>query len=258
MNDRSAVSLDSDLERRTLRGRLRRVVRRILYSVLWVAIGLRIHHLERVPRDGAVLAVSNHLHNADPILTSIAFPRPVHYMAKKEAFAIPVIRAVLRAAGAFPVDRGKADRTAIRAAESRLRQDIAVGLFPEGTRSVTRSLQAALGGAGLLALTSGAPVLPVVVTGTERLPLNGQKGKVQSSAPMPSPGHKGVRILFGEPFRVPREIDGRRVSSDEATEIIMIEIARLLPPDYRGVYAERLQHETETIRRAIPINAADV
>lgn len=239
-----------DLERHTLRGWPRRIVRGLLYGFLWLVIGFRIKHLERAPR-GAVLVVSNHLHNADPVLTAIAFPRSVHYMAKKEVFGIPVIRKILPIVGAFPVDRGKADRSAIRRAEAALAQGIAVGLFPEGTRSVTRALQPALSGAGLLALRTGAPVLPIVVTGTERLRLNGQKGRLQSSAPMPDPGHRGVRIHFGEPFLVPREIDGRRVSTDEATEVIMIEIARLLPPDYRGVYAEPLARETT--RRAAPL-----
>ncbi|MGH2531198.1 MAG: lysophospholipid acyltransferase family protein [Thermomicrobiales bacterium] len=254
MGERGPGPSKSDLERRTLRGWLRRIVRRTLYGLMWALIRTRIEHIERVPIDGPVLAVSNHLHNADPVLTSIAFPRPIHYMAKKEAFSIPVIRTVLYIAGAFPVDRGKADRGAIRAAGARLQHGFAVGLYPEGTRSVTRALSPAHAGAGLLALMSGAPVLPVVVTGTERLPLNGKKGKLQSAAPSPDPGHNGVRILFGEPFLVPREIDGQKVSSDEATEIIMIEIARLLPPDYRGVYAEKLRGET--VRRAIPLSAA--
>jgi 1-acyl-sn-glycerol-3-phosphate acyltransferase len=99
-------------------------------------------------------------------------------------------------------------------------------------------------------MKTGAPFQPVVVTGTERLPFNGEKGRAQENAPRPNPGHRGVRILFGEPLVIPREIDGRRVSTAEATEIIMIEIARLLPPDYRGIYAEALEREVK--RRAIP------
>lgn len=251
MNEPAAAPDLPDLERHTLRGLPRRIVRRTLYALLWAVIGLRIEHLERVPLDGPVLAVSNHLHNADPVLTVLAFPRPVHYMTKKEAFAIPVIRTILRGVGAFPVDRGKADRSAIRRADAALHQGIAVGMYPEGTRSITRALRHAHSGAGLIALTSAAPVLPVVVTGTERLPFNGQRGKQQLAAPMPDPGHKGVRILFGDPFHIPREIDGRHVSAAEATEIMMIEVARLLPPDYRGVYADALRAESK--RRAMPL-----
>lgn len=242
-----------DLNAGVLQGRRRRVLRAVVLGLLRLVVGLRIAGVERTPLSGPLLVVSNHLHNADPVLTCAAFPREIHYMAKREIFRIPVIHWILRKNGSFPVDRGKADRAALRRAEAALRQGIPVGMYPEGTRSVTRALQPAHAGAGLLALTTGAPVLPVVVTGTERLPFNGKRGKQQSAAgrPMPNPGHKGVRILFGEPFLIPRQVDGRRVSSAEATEIMMIEIARLLPPDYRGVYAEALANET--VRRALPV-----
>jgi 1-acyl-sn-glycerol-3-phosphate acyltransferase len=169
-------------------------------------------------------------------------------MAKKEAFEVPVLPRILRMAGAFPVDRGKADRSAIRRALLVLEQGVAVGMFPEGTRSLTRSLQRAHAGAGMIAATAGVPILPIAITGTERLPLNGAKGKAMAGDPMPEPGHDGVRVLFGETFTIPPEIDGRKVTAAEATEIIMVEIARLLPPDYRGVYAETL--DDELVRRA--------
>jgi 1-acyl-sn-glycerol-3-phosphate acyltransferase len=241
----------ADFERGTLRGRSRRVVRAIVLGALKLLIRLRLERVDRVPPSGAVLVVGNHIHNADPIVVNAAFPRPIHFMAKKEVFHAPVLPIFLKLAGAFPVDRGKSDRGAIRRAQQTLAAGIPVGIFPEGTRSATRSLAKAHSGAGLLALLSGAPVMPVVVTGTESLPLNGSKGK---SAPKRDPGHKGVRILFGEMFTIPREIDGRRVTSDEATEIIMVEIARMLPPDYRGVYADALANES--VRRALPYSPA--
>jgi 1-acyl-sn-glycerol-3-phosphate acyltransferase len=233
-----------DLERFTLRGRPRRALRALLLPLLRITIGLRVEHVERVP-PGAVIAVSNHLHNADPVLTTVAFPRPIHYMAKKEAFGVPVIKWILRGVGSFPVDRGKADRWAIRRAQATLAQGIALGMYPEGTRSVTRALQPAHAGVGLLALQNDVPILPVVITGTERLPFNGAKGRAQANLPMPDPGHIGVRVLFGEPFRIPRMENGRRLTAEDATARIMVEIAKLLPPDYRGVYADRVSATTE-------------
>jgi len=237
-----------DVEHRTLRGRPRVVLRRILLTLLRVAIGMRLEHVSRVPKEGGVLMVANHLHNADPLLISIAFPRPIHFMAKKEAFQVPVLPHILRMAGVFPVDRGRADRSAIRRALLVLEQGVAVGMFAEGTRSPTRSLQRAHAGAGMIAITAGVPIMPIAITGTERLPLNGEKGKAMAGETLPEPGDEGVRVLFGETFRIPPEIDGRRVTATEATEIIMVEIARLLPPDYRGVYAATL--DAELIRRA--------
>ncbi len=236
-------------EKHTLRGLPRKIVRATVLAICRVLVRLRIDGMGNVPASGAVLVVSNHLHNIDPVLTIAAFPRPVHYMAKKEAYNVPVLKQLMNFVGAFPVDRGKGDRSAIRRAEGALAQGIPVGMFPEGTRSITRSLQQAHSGAGMIALKSGVPVIPLVITGSEALPFNGKKGKIQARSKMPEHDHNGVRLFFGEPFVVPRIVGERKIRTDEATEIIMIEIARLLPADYRGVYAEALA--SETVRRAI-------
>src|SRR5262249_29705977 len=241
-NQTEPVEASADFVKYTIRGRPRKVLRLILLAILRVVLRMRVVNTAVAP-SGAALVVSNHLHNADPVLTTIAYPYPIHYMAKKEVFRVPVIKWVLRWAGSFPVDRGKADRAAIRRAEAALARGIAVGIYPEGTRSVTRALATAHAGVGLLALRNDVPILPVVVTGTERLPFNGAKGRAQASAPMPDPGHKGIRVRFGEPFRIPREIDGRRLTAEEGTDRIMVEIARLLPPAYRGVYADKIGEE---------------
>ena len=225
-----------DLRRGTLRGRPFRLLRSFLIRLLTHTIRLTIDGLEHVPATGPLIVVCNHVHNADPALVSIAFPRPLHFMAKKEAFAVPLLPVLMRMVGAFPVDRGKADRWAIRRAEATLGQGIAVGMFPEGTRSVVQSLQAAHPGAAMIALRTGAPVLPAAITGSERLPGNGAKSRPKHIRAS-EPGHRGVRVRFGPPFVLPREIDGKKLTSRQATELMMAEIARLLPPDYRGVYA---------------------
>ncbi len=244
-----------DVERHTLRGHPRRIVRAALLAVVRPLLRLHLEHLERIPPTGPLIVYSNHLHNADPVLMVMAFPRPIHYMAKKEVFGVPVIRTIVRMVGAFPVDRGKADRSAIRRAEAALAAGVAVGMFPEGTRSETLALRQAHAGTGLLALRNDVPVMPVAITGTERLPFNGAKGRLQSQRRMPDPGHRGVRIVFGEPFRIPREIDGRRVTPDEATEMMMIKLAQMLPPDYRGVYAAKV---VATVgQEPVPVPASD-
>ena len=225
----------ADLARGTLRGGPFRLVRALLIGLLRPTIGLRMDGLEHVPAAGPLIVVCNHVHNSDPVLVSVAFPRPLHFMAKKEAFAVPVIPHIIRRVGAFPVDRGKGDRWAIRRAEATLAQGIAVGMFPEGTRSVVHALQPAHPGAAMIALRTGAPVLPAAITGSERLPFNGAKSRPKG-ARAPEPGHKGVRVRFGAPFVLPREIDGRKLTTHEATDLMMAEVAHLLPPDYRGVY----------------------
>jgi 1-acyl-sn-glycerol-3-phosphate acyltransferase len=234
------------IEHGTIRGLPRRIVRRLVLGLFFLLTRMRLKQLERVPREGGVLVVANHIHNADPILLNAAYPRPIHFMAKKEVFDVPILPWLLRWVGAFPVDRGRSDRAAIKRALAALNHGIAVAMFPEGTRSRVFALQKAHPGAGLLALTADVPVQPVAITGTERLPFNGSKGTAAGELRR-DPGHSGVQILFGEPFRIPREFEGRRVTAEEATEIMMREIARLLPEDYRGVYADSVTKEPSVL-----------
>ncbi len=234
-----------DVARGTLRGRWFLLVRAIFLLVLRLTIGLRIEGVERVPASGPILVVCNHLHNADPVLLSASFPRPLHFMAKKELFKVPGVGWLIRRVGAFPVDRGKADRSALRRAEAALQQGIAVGMFPEGTRSVARSLRPALPGAALVALRAQVPILPMVITGSERLPGNGAKARREAGVRDPDPGHPGVRVRIGQPFHLPSPPGGGRLSSEAAIELMMAEVARLLPPAYRGVYAEVAEQTAE-------------
>lgn len=184
------------------------------------------------------MVVANHLHNADPVLIEIAFPRPLHFMAKRELFGVPVIGGIIRWVGAFPVDRGRADRSALRAAQARLGQGIAVGMFPEGTRSAGRRLQPALPGAGLVALKAGVPILPVAIIGSERLPGNGTKGRVAPDKSRSAHRRRGVLIRFGAPVSL-TSVSGRgKEGVQAATRQMMVAIAEQLPAAYRGVYGE--------------------
>lgn len=214
---------------------------------------LEVVGVENVPDWGPLLVVSNHLHNLDPIIEYYSFPRPLHFMGKKELFKYPIVRQIAELSGGFPVDRGKVDREAIRQAEDRILRGIPLGIYPEGGRSPTGALVEAKAGAGLLALKTGAPIIPMAITGSERLPLNGSKGQAQARSERPEPEYTGVRIVYGQPFVIHREQDGRRIRSDEATDILMLEIARLLPIAYRGFYADKLDQETE--RRVDPYHS---
>lgn len=227
-----------DLARGTLRGWPRRLLRVVLVLILRPLIGLRLEGLEHVPPAGPLLVVANHLHNSDPILLQIVSPRPLHFMAKRELFGIPVVGWVIRRVGAFPVDRGRADRGALRLAQATLDQGIAVAMFPEGTRSPTRRMRPALPGAGMVALRGGVPILPVAITGSERLPGDRGKGESGDALPPPEPGHRGVRVRFGPTFRLPDQAGPGKLGVQDATRRMMVEIAALLPADYRGAYGE--------------------
>jgi 1-acyl-sn-glycerol-3-phosphate acyltransferase len=154
-------------------------------------------------------------------------------MAKKEFLGFPVLSWFALQAGAFPVDRGKPDRGALRHARNLLEGGMLVGMFPEGTRSRTGGLKEPFAGASLVAVRSNAPIIPCALIGTDALPLSGSKPAHDQRWPK-------LTATFGEPFMLRQtRPDGARFSLEELTDAMMVEIARLLPPGYRGEYLER-------------------
>jgi 1-acyl-sn-glycerol-3-phosphate acyltransferase len=228
----------SNLLAGTLHGRPRAILRAIALAVLRPLLSLRLVGVESVPKDGPLLVASNHLSNADPIILEAAFPRPLFFLGKAELFRNPVFRWVLRRFGGIPVERGTADRAAIRRARAVLGQGIALGIYPEGVRSRTGALVTAHPGAGLIALQANSPVLPVAIYGTEFFPVNGE---VPPRRPRELP--RNVTVHFGSPIQIPERVDGKRVTADEATHLIMVRIAELLPERYHGVYANGIKME---------------
>lgn len=143
-------------------------VARVLLPVAFrVLFRLRREGAENIPASGAVLFVANHASNLDPPLIGAGvLPRKLHFMAKKELFSNRVAAAVIGGLGAFPVDRGGADRAAFRTAREVLAEGGCLLMFPEGTRSADGTLGAAWPGAGSLGLEDGVTVIPVAITGS--------------------------------------------------------------------------------------------
>ena len=157
----------------------------------------QIYNAERVPQQGPLVVVSNHASDFDPPLLSNCMRRPVAYMAKQELFEIPIFSTLIRWYGAYPVNRGSADRSAIRAALSSLEQGWAVGLFLQGTRTADGRITDPKQGAALIASKIQAPLLPVCLWGTERIQSKGQK--LPHSVPL--------TIRIGEPMPPPASRD---------------------------------------------------
>jgi 1-acyl-sn-glycerol-3-phosphate acyltransferase len=209
--------------------RMPMILWRLLRAVvrLAAAIFLDVHTvgLQNVPDKGPLIIASNHLSWTDvPLIPAYLKARLVD-MAKEETFQ-GNMGWLVRFMGAFPVKRGEADRQSLRTAEEQLKAGRMLGIFPEGTRSKIHKLGQAHAGLGMIALRSGAPVVPVAIYGSEKA--------LKEFRPR-------VTITYGEPMLlIPKGKKITREDIDEATEQVMLRIASMLPPEYRGVYADKL------------------
>src|SRR5207237_951504 len=150
-------------------------------------------------------------------------------MAKAEYFNKRFTRWLFSSYQAFPVVRHTADRKALKRARDILDQGHVLVVYPEGTRVKEGGLKEAEPGAGFLAQLTGAPVLPVALTGTRECFPPGAT----------IPRRTRVEVNFGRPFRVrQRRADGAKVTREEAAAAIMLRIAEMLPPEMRGVYSD--------------------
>lgn len=190
--------------------------------------------VDQIPRIGPVIIAANHSSNLDvPVLGSSLMPRigrRFQWLGKRELFDWPVVGWIARNGGVHAIDRGAADVEAFRLAARILDEGHALFVFPEGTRSHDGRLGPGRDGVAVLALRTGAPIVPVGVSGSyERWP-RGQK--------LPHPGGR-VTVRVGSPFRLADELSpdlDRRAAKSAATDLIMRKIAALVPEGQRGRY----------------------
>jgi len=209
-----------------------RVIIRVLLKLL---TRCQVKGRENIPSQGPLLIAANHLSLADPPLLGYSLNRKATFMAKEELFRPRVIGYLLSSFGAFPVHRGRLDRKAIRQAYQVLTDGLALVMFPEGTRSLNDRLQSALPGPALIAIRSGAPILPIGIIGTEKI--RGVTWLLRRPQ---------IMVNIGQPFYLPTV--SSRLSKVELAELsnsIMEHIAELLPQKYRGDYGVKKLNDSQ-------------
>ena len=193
---------------------------------------LRFEGWENIPdAPGPLIVASNHLSNLDPLIYGGFYPRALFAMAKKELFPNRAAAWYWAGCNTFPVDRGTADRWALRTAIDVLRGGGRLLLFVEGTRATSPGMKRAEPGIGFLIRRAAGDdgrsvqVLPVGVWGTERALVKGRR----------LPRRVPLHVRFGAVFTPEPGIGPR---PDQAVaDAVAARVAALLPPEYRGHYA---------------------
>lgn len=215
------------LPRLTLARRLFRRFTRGLFKLLaFLFMDATVTGMDQFPRKGPAVVVMNHLGDADAVLLSASVPVLVDGMGKIELNDHWLVGPVFRAYGIIWVHRGRPDRKAVRAALDGLAEGRMIVLAPEGRQSVIGGLEEGNEGAAFLALKSGAPIVPVAMTGTENDHIFSHMKRLKRAK---------VTLAVGKPFYLQEQAD-RQAMLREGTRQIMESLASLLPESYRGNY----------------------
>ena len=194
-----------------------RIAKSIVYPFFHSYIRLDVVGQENIPMSGGVLLAPNHRSYLDPVVLGISSKRQLYFMAKEELFNNAVSRYVLSHLHAFPVKRGRIDRDTLKRSLRILDQGRVLMIFPEGTIPPGMDSREGKPGIAWLALKSEVPVVPVKITGSDKLLPDGEI--------FPKSGK--ARIVFGRPISFNSEGKGRKEQIKAMTEKIIEEIDKL-------------------------------
>lgn len=189
-----------------------RVCRALVLTPFKLLFQVQVRGREKLPRSGAYVVAPSHRSIMDILFTPYITRRRVRFMAKQELFQHRFLAWLFTALGGFPVDRGAADRTAIRSAQDVLRGGEPLAVFPEGTRNNGPEIGTLFDGAAYLASRLGVPIVPVGVGGTEQILASGRT----------IPRLHRVAVVVGDPIHPPSLTDrpsGSRIRRQEVADL---------------------------------------
>lgn len=167
-------------------------LRVVLWVLLHTVFRLEVRGAENIPKRGGAIIAPNHRSLIDHPTVGVATTRQIWFMAKSELFRNAIAAKLLRSLNSFPVNRGRPDRASLQRCLELLEQGELVGIYPGGTRKPDSRFEDLEDGFTYIALKSGAPIVPVALSGTESVLPRGRK----------FPRFVKIRILIGEPFRL--------------------------------------------------------
>lgn len=205
-----------------------KALRAVIGFLLRTLSRLEVEGLEHLPAEGPLLLVTNHLFWLDAPVLMVAFPYRAQVFAGEKWARNPLVGPLFRWLDAIFVERGEVDRKALRRALAVLRGGGVLGLAPEGTRSKTGALQRGHSGAAFMAFRTGVKLVPVVIWGQKAIFPSLRRFRRAT-----------VHVVFGPPFEPPA-VEGKVNAAEvhQFTDEIMYRLAAMLPPAYRGVYAD--------------------
>jgi len=198
--------------------------------------------IHKIPARGPLIVISNHTGQLEAaVFLGQLQPRPITAWAKMEAWDNAFLNWLFNLWGLIPVRRGEGDTSALRKAIKALENGFIFGIAPEGTRNITGNLKRAHPGVVMLAIHSGANILPLAHWGGENFLKN-----------LPRFKRTDFHIRVGEPFRL--KLDGIKVTREirqQMADEMMIRLAELLPSNYHGAYEKTVKNEkvlTESVK----------
>lgn len=187
------------------------IIKNLCKIILLILYRIEVYGGENIPKDKGCIVCANHYHWLDPVIVACFFNRPVHFMAKTELFENKIFGFILKRINAFPVNREKADITAIKNAIKIVKAKKVLGIFPEGTRVKQGGKMNVEPGIAMIGIKGKAEIMPIGISGNYKA---GSKLKVNMGQP----------ILLEDHY-------GKKLNTEEFTTIsenIMLEVRKLI------------------------------